>query len=273
LVIWRLLVLSALAAVGANPTVMPARAQSGGSPVPIVVELFTSEGCSSCPPADQLLADLVKTQPVPGALVIGLSEHVDYWDNLGWKDPFSSAAFTRRQSGYATLAGHADVYTPQMVINGGEAVVGSDRAAALAAIGRAAAKPAPVTIALTWKDTGHVETVIGAHPASSVEQVYLAVTEDGLASSVKSGENAGHTLDHTGVTRRLIRLGALKADGSLHDVRQIEFDPTWHRPQLHLIAFIQRGESGAIVASRMGINTHGGPAAAARSTHSAADRR
>jgi hypothetical protein len=249
LVIWRLLVLSALAAAAADPGVMHDRVQSSGSPVPVVVELFTSEGCSSCPPADRLLADLVKTQPVPGALVIGLSEHVDYWDNLGWKDPFSSALFTRRQSGYATLAGHGDVYTPQMVMNGGEAVVGSDREAAVAAIGRAAAKPAPIAIALTWNDTGHVETVIAAHAASSVEQVYLAVTEDGLASSVKSGENAGHTLDHTGVTRRLIRLGALKADGSFHDTRQIELDAAWRKPQLHFVAFVQRGESGGIVAS------------------------
>jgi hypothetical protein len=271
---WRLVVLSALAAAATNPAVMPDRVQSGGSPVPVVVELFTSEGCSSCPPADKLLADLVKTQPVPGALVIGLSEHVDYWDNLGWKDPFSNAAFTRRQSGYATLAGQGDVYTPQMVINGGEAVVGSDREQALAAIRRAVAKSAaPASIELTWKDAGDVETTIAAHAASWGEQVFLAVTEDGLSSSVKSGENAGHTLGHTGVTRRLIRLGALKADGSFHDTRQIEFDAAWRKTQLHLIAFIQRGESGAIVTGRTGLNTRGGRAAAARSTRSSAGRR
>jgi hypothetical protein len=226
------------------------RARPAASLVPVVVELFTSEGCSSCPPADQLLADLVKTQPVPGAVVIGLSEHVDYWDNLGWKDPFSNAAFTRRQSGYATLAGHGDVYTPQMVINGGEAVVGSDREAVLAAIRRAVAKPGPpVSIELTWNGAGDIETTIAAHASNGGEQVYLAVTEDGLASSVKAGENAGHTLDHTGVTRRLIRLGSVKTDGSFRDARRIELDAAWHKAQLHAVAFIQRGESGAIVAA------------------------
>jgi len=231
-----------LTSAGVRPVAAPA--------VPVVVELFTSEGCSSCPPADQLLADLVKRQPVPGALVIALSEHVDYWDNLGWKDPFSSASFTRRQSGYATLAGHGDVYTPQMVINGGEAVVGSDREAVLAAIRRAVAKPAaPVSIELAWKNTGDVETTIAAHSAGSGEQVFLAITEDGLASSVKSGENAGHTLGHTGVTRRLIRLGSLKTDGSFHDARHIELDAAWHKAQLHFVVFIQRGESGAILAA------------------------
>jgi hypothetical protein len=247
---WRLVVLSVafgLAGTGVATT----QARPVAVPVPVVVELFTSEGCSSCPPADQLLAELVRTQPVPGALVIGLSEHVDYWDNLGWKDPFSSAAFTRRQSGFATSAGHGDVYTPQMVINGGETVVGSDRESALAAIRRAVAKPvAPVSIELTWKDAGNIETTIAAHAASWGEQVYLAVTEDGLASSVKSGENAGRTLDHIGVTRRLIRLGSLKNDGSFHDARRIELDPAWHTPRLHLIVFIQRGESGAIVAGQ-----------------------
>jgi len=220
-------------------------------PASVVVELFTSEGCSSCPPADRLLAELVRTQPVPAARVIAMSEHVDYWDNLGWKDPFSSASFTRRQNAYAATSGQGDVYTPQIVVNGTETVVGSNREAVLAAIRRAAAKPAaPVSIELGWKDSGNVETTIAAHSGGRGDLVVLAITEDGLASSVKSGENAGRTIDHVGVTRRLIRLGALKTDGSFHDARQIEFDAAWRSAQLHLIALIQRGDSGAIVASQ-----------------------
>lgn len=240
---------AALAMVGASPD----RPKSATAPLPVIIELFTSEGCSSCPPADQLLAELVTTQPVPGALVIGLSEHVDYWDSLGWKDPFSNALFTQRQSGYATAARSSDVYTPQMVVNGVDTVVGSDRQAAIDAIRRAVTTLAPaVSIEFGWKNSGDIETTIAAHAAGAGDLVFLAITEDGLASSVKSGENAGHTLGHTGVTRRLVRLGALKADGSFHDARRIALDPAWHKPQLHLIVFIQRGESGAIVGARRG---------------------
>src|SRR5258708_20905121 len=110
----------------------------------VVVELFTSEGCSSCPPADDVLSQLARRQPVPGVDVLALGEHVDYWDRLGWRDPFSSAAFSARQSNYDARVFHANqVYTPQLVIDGWLERVGSNARAVHGAIEQAPMRPKP----------------------------------------------------------------------------------------------------------------------------------
>ena len=111
------------------------------APMPILVELFTSEGCSDCPPADTLLGQLIRTQPIGGAEIIGLGEHVDYWDRLGWKDRFSSAALTGRQQLYQARFRTESIYTPQMVVDGRAELVGSDTNAARRAIERALTSP------------------------------------------------------------------------------------------------------------------------------------
>src|SRR5258708_30693112 len=111
--------------------------QAGPPPTPVIVELFTSEGCSDCPPADVLLEKLIATQPIGGAEIIGLGQHVDYWDRLGWKDRFSSSALTNRQQLYQTRFGTESIYTPQMVVDGRTEFVGSDASAARKAIEKA----------------------------------------------------------------------------------------------------------------------------------------
>src|SRR5262249_16165571 len=111
------------------------------SRTPVLVELFTSEGCSSCPPADQVLIELAEQQPVDGVEVIGMSEDVDYWNRLGWSDPFSSVQFSNRQNEYAAAFRRTDIYTPQMIVDGHIEFVGNSRTQTIRTVGRAAQQP------------------------------------------------------------------------------------------------------------------------------------
>ena len=182
---------------------MSAALACGQQRVPVLVELFTSEGCSSCPSADKLLAEIERTQPVPKAEVLVLSEHVDYWNRLGWRDPFSSPQFSRRQSDY-----NAEAYTPEMVVNGRAKFVGNNAREAIAAIQEAANQPRAL-VTLSRGAGGLVVNVEGI-PGNADADVYLAMTETGLRSNVTAGENAGRMLDHTGVVRALTMIGRAK---------------------------------------------------------------
>src|SRR5919204_3245433 len=170
----------------------------------VLVELFTSEGCSSCPPADAVLARLQREQPVPGTQILVLSEHVDYWDDLGWKDPFSDRLFSDRQSAYG-----GRVYTPQAVVDGKVDVLGSDREALVKAIAAAARVP-HASLHLTRTAQG-VRIAVNGLSAPSDADVMVAVVEDGLTSKVERGENAGRTLAHAAVVRALERVGKVPA--------------------------------------------------------------
>src|SRR5215510_3966440 len=170
-------VVIALSAASPSPQAAP--------PVPILVELFTSEGCSDCPPADAVLEKLIATQPVAGADVIGLGEHVDYWDELGWKDRFSSAALTNRQHVYGASFALESVYTPQMIVDGRAQLVGSDGSAARKAIERAAAAPhGSVTIAVEPAARAVAVSVTASTPATRGRadraDIIVAITEDHL---------------------------------------------------------------------------------------------
>ena len=266
-----------LAAIAGISVVAQVRSRAP-SPAPVVVELFTSEGCSSCPPADQLLDRLTAAAADDGAKVVALGEHVDYWDRLGWRDRFSSAAFTSRQELYARRFNLDSAYTPQMVVDGHAEFVGSDSAAARRAIAKAAtvshgtmivaarfsdvARPSGVARPFQGRVPGGPERP--APPASvsvsvSVENlppiargdradILVAVTEDALRSDVKSGENRGRTLTHAAVVRRLTTIG--EATGPTASAgTTIAVQPDWQRERLNIVAFVQQRRDRGIVAA------------------------
>jgi hypothetical protein len=219
---------------------------------PVLVELFTSEGCSSCPPADALLMRLGRTQPVREANVMVLEEHVDYWDRLGWKDPFTSKAATSRQQEYGEAFGGQQVYTPQMVVDGHAEFVGNSEGEALRAVRAAGSAPKPA-VRLSWADGGmlaiHVEPLTSATQGDTA-QVVLAVAENMLHSDVKRGENAGRALEHDGVVRQFITVG--KADvGStgFSSTIAVRAAHEWSRANLRAIVFVQERHSRRVLAA------------------------
>jgi hypothetical protein len=229
---------------------------AAAEPVPVIVELFTSEGCSSCPPADAFLIELA-THPFvaeANANLITLSEHVDYWDSQGWRDPFSSSSFTARQTAYAEKTGVGDVSTPEMIVDGQIALVGSDRPAALRAITKAAAVPkAPLALAWTSASRPTVTIALAANRLTTHASVVVAITEDGLRSSVLRGENAGRSISHASVTRRLDVVGQTSADGSFKLELPVKIDPTWNRKALKLVAFVQTTKRQVVAAGALSV--------------------
>src|SRR6516165_7284240 len=179
---------------------------------PIVVELFTSEGCSSCPPADALLAELA-TRPD----LLALSFHVDYWDRLGWKDPFSSAAATRRQHRYAELLGLATVYTPQIVVDGKRQAVGSDRAEVERALASARGRRDQVPVALAL-DHGRAQIKLGPGGDGAAASVLLVGFDRRHVTAVARGENSGRTLAHVDVVRSIEEVARFDGRASAIDV-------------------------------------------------------
>jgi len=221
---------------------------------PVVVELFTSQGCSSCPPADELLRSLERNQPVAGALIIPLSEHVDYWNRLGWRDPFSSKRFTARQQTYAKALDTRNVYTPMMVVDGQTAFVGSRPIAAREAVVSALKSPkAQLTIETTIAPDRRILRVTGVAKeipaARNQPDAWVAITESQLSTKVTRGENSSRTLSHTGVVRKLDWIGALpepQPDVYRFEAR-VRLDPSWKFDHLRVVVFLQEQPSGRII--------------------------
>jgi hypothetical protein len=189
---------------------------AAASPVasqPVLVELFTSEGCSDCPPADELLGWLDATQPVLGAQAIVLSEHVTYWNHLGWRDPFSLDAIDERQQQYEARFGLSSSYTPQIVVDGAVQFVGNDSAKLSDAVTRAAATP-KAKIAVEdahWADGALSFSVRGDNNSGAT--LVAALAQNGTRSEVARGENAGRTLHHVAVVRAIKDFGSKATDG------------------------------------------------------------
>jgi hypothetical protein len=218
---------------GAEPRPTAAASRSRTA---VVVELFSSEGCSSCPPADENLAYLAREQPVDGVEILPLELHVDYWNRLGWADPFSSPAFTDRQQRYARAFGQRGTYTPQMVVDGAREFAGAKTAKAKEAIAAAALAPGRATVTIDRAANGVRVSVAGA---SAEADVLVAVTESGLATDVPRGENAGSHLAHAPVVRDLERIGAVSGGGFTASFSP-KLEATWRRENLRVVAFVQR---------------------------------
>jgi len=224
------------------------------APVPVLVELFTSEGCSSCPPADALLSALSNAS-VPGALIVPLGLHVDYWDEQGWKDPASMPQATARQSAYALALGNGDrIYTPQLVVDGRDEMTGTDTPAIRKAVTKALGAPHATVVLRAGRDgdalVAHA-TIANLPPDAAKERVdvVLAVTEDGLTNVVKRGENAGHTLHHDAVVRSLTPMGRIEAAGEVSG--RTTLNRAWRSDRLHAVVFLQGRKSQRIWGSAL----------------------
>lgn len=231
--------LAAVLAAGSNGL-----AQATTPQQPVVVELFTSEGCSSCPPADALLGQLSKQRIGHSVELLLLGEHVEYWDGQGWKDRFSAPVFTQRQYDYVRYLHLATAYTPQVVVDGHLQASGGNATAITQLIAQAAqtSKPANVSLQSLSPDKFHV--AVDGPPGRKL-QVLFAITEDNLTTSVHGGENQGRTLTHTAVVRELHALGGT-SDGHFDKTISAKMKSDWNQPNLRAIVLVQDQNTGQI---------------------------
>lgn len=216
--------------------------------VPVVIELFTSEGCSSCPPADALLQKL-DAQPYPAAELIVLSEHVDYWNRIGWTDPYSSHSYSERQSAYENLLHVDEPYTPQMIVDGTREFVGSNSQDAQKAISTTAgiAKLAVrITDATVDGDTVRARIETGTLPAGARSaDVILIAALNHAESQVAAGENSGRRLTHVAVVRAFKKAGSIRGGQSFSQEVALKLETPL--PDLRIIALIQQPGPGKIL--------------------------
>ena len=233
-----------------------APATNPGTPLSTVViaELFTSEGCSSCLPADTLVRQLADAQPFDGAHLIALEDHVDYWGRLGWRDPFSSPQFTSRQTEYNDRVFRSNaVYTPQLVVDGVRECVGSDRSAIRAIVADSIRRPRAAVKVQSVAVASHLSVTVSVDVPAAIERrgvadVFVVVAERGLVSVVGRGENGGRTLIHGAVARSLTPLGDLsERDRTFAGTVDVAVAPNWNSRNLQIVGVIQERDSRRIL--------------------------
>lgn len=214
--------------------------------MPVLVELFTSEGCPTCPPAEKVLAFLQTAQPNPEAEIITLALHVDYWNRGGWTDRFSSPLFSQRQEIYKDKFKAPAVYTPQMVVDGSRYFVGSNTDEARKAISQAAKEPkANIEI---FNTANNLKIKITDIPKHENAAVFMAIAEDDLVTEVSKGENGGLTLKHSAVVRQLKPLGRLLSTDNHFEIEAtLDADPQWKKQDLKFVVFLQEIHSRKIL--------------------------
>lgn len=224
---------------------------------PVLIELFTSEGCSSCPPADILLEKMDISQPVPGAQLIVLSEHVDYWDHDGWKDPNSSPSLTERQAAYVSALGLKSAYTPQIIVDGTSELRTNDPQQVNKVFQDAIAAPkVPVRIGEVSLDAGNpavLRTRIEANGNSDKHNadVFLAVALDHVESQVLRGENGGRHLTHVAVVTQLTKIGKLPKGKTFDESVQLKLKPGTDPKNVRIIAFVQEPGPGRLLGAAL----------------------
>ncbi|HTW57850.1 MAG TPA: DUF1223 domain-containing protein [Terriglobales bacterium] len=254
---------------GGSPPISPgANPQAGGNATatdassadahPVVVELFTSEGCSSCPPADAFLEKLDAGQPLPGAKLIVLSEHVDYWDHDGWKDPNSSALLTERQDSYERALGESTPYTPQLIVDGTSEMHLGDAQQVETTLRKAATTP-KVAVRITdvkidgGADAGivraHVDTDVNSGPRNA--DVYAVVALNRVESQVLRGENGGRHLTHVAVVQQLTKIGKLAKGKAFSQDIQLKLKPGTDPANIRLVVFVQEPGPGRVLGAGM----------------------
>jgi len=219
---------------------------------PVLIELFTSEGCSDCPPADALLEKLDRSQPLRNVEMVVLSEHVDYWDDIGWKDPFSSHEFRIRQSDYAHRFRLDGAYTPQMVVDGDAQFVGSDERRAIQVTENAAkAEKVPVALSSIHLEGNSLAVHVESGPLTSSASpksanILLMLADDTDQSNVRRGENAGRILKHVAVVRKLTQVGTIDRGGTFSRDVTVSTE-TANLRNLRIVAIVQEMAAGRVL--------------------------
>ena len=227
------------------------------SAVPVLVELFTSEGCSSCPPADAWLLQMDTAQPVRGAELIVLSEHVDYWNHDGWKDPFSSSLVTARQEDYVRAFRLDSAFTPQVVVNGAVNLQLSDGQRVRQTFQQAiAASPVPVTITSLAVDPAnpavfHGQVEVDGSSAERSADIYEAVALDHAESEVLHGENGGKHLMHVAVVQQLTKIGTLEKGKKFRRAVDIRLKPGTDHKNIRVVVFAQEPGPGKVLGAAL----------------------